>query len=193
MDTKKLQQILDEHKLWLRGEGGYCANLSDANLSGAVLSGANLSGAYLSGAYLLRANLRDANLSGAVLRGANLSGAVLSRTCLDPGLIDLQRTFVRECPPTKHGGRIVWRTATSKHVGSTEYEPGHTYITPVVSADIATECHPGIYAASHEWFNRHHANYKDDKLVRCYVRDGDWFITAKGAIRCRRLRVLSSC
>lgn len=42
MDLKK---ILDEHLLWLNGEGG-----SRANLSGAYLSGANLSGADLSGA-----------------------------------------------------------------------------------------------------------------------------------------------
>lgn len=40
MDLKK---ILDEHLLWLNGEGGSRADLSGADLRGADLSGANLS------------------------------------------------------------------------------------------------------------------------------------------------------
>ena len=95
MDLKK---ILDEHLLWLNGEGGSRADLSGANLSGAALSfanlsgadlsfanlrdadlfGANLSDADLSGADLSCANLSNANLFGANLRGADLSGADLS-------------------------------------------------------------------------------------------------------------------
>ena len=39
MDLKK---ILDEHLLWLNGEGGSCANLFGANLRGANLSDADL-------------------------------------------------------------------------------------------------------------------------------------------------------
>ena len=94
MDLKK---ILDEHLLWLNGEGGsranlrgadlFGANLSDANLRGADLFGANLSGANLSdanlrGADLFGANLSDANLSDANLFGANLRGANLSNADL---------------------------------------------------------------------------------------------------------------
>ena len=95
MDLKK---ILDEHLLWLNGEGGsradlsganlrdadlsgadlICANLSNANLFGANLRGANLSGADLSGANLRDADLSGADLSFANLRGADLSGANLS-------------------------------------------------------------------------------------------------------------------
>ena len=74
MDLKK---ILDEHLLWLNGEGGSRADLSGADLSGANLFGANLSGADLSGANLFGANLSDADLRGADLRGADLSGADL--------------------------------------------------------------------------------------------------------------------
>ncbi len=59
MTPEELKKILDDHKLWVRGEGGARANLSGANLSGANLSGANLSGANLSGADLSRANLTD--------------------------------------------------------------------------------------------------------------------------------------
>lgn len=47
MDLKK---ILDEHLLWLNGEGGSRADLRGANLRGADLFGANLSGANLCGA-----------------------------------------------------------------------------------------------------------------------------------------------
>ena len=74
MDLKK---ILDEHLLWLNGEGGSRADLSGANLFGADLSCANLRGANLSGADLRCANLFGANLSDADLRGADLSGANL--------------------------------------------------------------------------------------------------------------------
>ena len=74
MDLKK---ILDEHLLWLNGEGGSRANLSNADLFGANLRGANLFGANLRNADLRDADLRCANLSNADLRGANLSNADL--------------------------------------------------------------------------------------------------------------------
>jgi len=74
MDLKK---ILDEHLLWLNGEGGSRADLSGANLRDADLFGANLRGADLRGANLSCANLSNANLFGADLRGANLRDADL--------------------------------------------------------------------------------------------------------------------
>ena len=84
MDLKK---ILDEHLLWLNGEGGSRANLSNADLFGANLRNANLFGANLFGANLRNADLRDAdlrgaNLSNANLRCANLFGANLSNANL---------------------------------------------------------------------------------------------------------------
>lgn len=194
MTADELTAILDKHGKWLRGkEGGERANLNRAYLNRAYLNRANLSDAYLSranlgGAYLNRAYLSDAYLSGANLSGADLSGANLSDTCLDPGLLSLSREFCRACPPVgKHGGRVVYRTEFSRHVGNTKYAPGHTYTAPVLSWDAATACHPGIYAASLEWMQR---EYTDVRLVRCYVRDGEWTITAKGAIRCHKVRVL---
>ena len=75
MDLKK---ILDEHLLWLNGEGGSCANLFGANLRGANLSDADLRCANLSDADLRCANLRDADLRGANLSDADLRGANLS-------------------------------------------------------------------------------------------------------------------
>ena len=101
MDLKK---ILDEHLLWLNGEGGSRANLSNADLFGANLRGANLSnanlrnanlrdadlrGADLFGANLFGANLSDADLPGADLSGADLRGADLS--CADLSCANLRR------------------------------------------------------------------------------------------------------
>ena len=74
MDLKK---ILDEHLLWLNGEGGSRADLCDVDLRNADLRCANLRGANLRGANLFGANLRDANLRCANLFGANLRCANL--------------------------------------------------------------------------------------------------------------------
>ena len=60
MDLKK---ILDEHLLWLNGEGGSCANLFGANLRGANLSDADLRCANLCDAYLIDAKMINDNLN----------------------------------------------------------------------------------------------------------------------------------
>ena len=85
MDLKK---ILDEHLLWLNGEGGSCANLFGANLRGANLSDADLRCANLSDADLRCANLRDADLRGANLSDADLRNADLCRADLCEASID---------------------------------------------------------------------------------------------------------
>lgn len=111
MDLKK---ILDEHLLWLNGEGGSRANLFGANLLGANLFGANLRGANLRcadlrcadlrNADLRRADLRnadlcDADLSCADLRGANLSDADLSGASIDQMMWDIYTAFYPlQCP-----------------------------------------------------------------------------------------------
>ena len=84
MDLKK---ILDEHLLWLNGEGGSRANLFGANLRGANLFGANLRGANLFGADLCDADLRCADLRNADLCDANLCDADLR--CADLRNADL--------------------------------------------------------------------------------------------------------
>lgn len=77
MEKEKLDKILENHKLWLNGEGGECANLRGADLNSADLNSANLRGANLRGVDLSGANLNSANLSGASLYNANLRGASL--------------------------------------------------------------------------------------------------------------------
>jgi hypothetical protein len=73
----ELVTVLEQHRLWRRGEGG-----ARANLAGADLTGANLAGAYLAGADLARADLAGAYLAGANLARADLAGANLARADL---------------------------------------------------------------------------------------------------------------
>src|SRR3990172_11470044 len=89
-----LQEILEQHRVWLQSNGGagqqanLCrgifaasdltdVNLRDAVLHKAVLKGADLLLADFQGASLLQADLQGANLLGAKLQEANLQGAVL--------------------------------------------------------------------------------------------------------------------
>ncbi len=82
MEKEKLDKILENHKLWLNGEGGECANLRGADLRYANLYNidlrcANLNSADLNSADLRCANLNSTSLSGASLYNASLSGASL--------------------------------------------------------------------------------------------------------------------
>lgn len=82
ISQEELNKILKEHELWLRGEGGKCADLSNVDLRGADLTyvnleGADLENANLSSTNLKRANLRCVDLEYANLRCANLENANL--------------------------------------------------------------------------------------------------------------------
>ena len=100
MNKDELKSILEQHWLWVRGNGGNggkranlrdadlqgadlpcanlpCADLRDADLRDADLPFANLRGADLRDANLRDADLKGANLKGADLRDANLQGANL--------------------------------------------------------------------------------------------------------------------
>ena len=80
MEASKLNQILEQHKLWIETNGvqGERANLEGAYLGGAYLRGAYLRGADLTHADLTHADLRGANLTYAILRDANLRDANLT-------------------------------------------------------------------------------------------------------------------
>lgn len=77
MEKEKLDKILENHKLWLNGEGGECANLRGADLRYANLYNIDLRCANLNSADLRCANLRGVDLNSANLNSANLSGASL--------------------------------------------------------------------------------------------------------------------
>jgi uncharacterized protein YjbI with pentapeptide repeats len=84
MKQEDLNEILQEHKLWVTSHGteGCRAHLFGADLAGADLRGANLRGANLYGANLYGANLFGADLTGANLSKAILYGAYLSEANL---------------------------------------------------------------------------------------------------------------
>jgi len=72
MTHEQIKHTIENHRLWLVGEGGCRADLSGADLRSADLRSADLRSANLSGADLSGADLRSANLSGADLSRANL-------------------------------------------------------------------------------------------------------------------------
>ena len=79
MDLKK---ILDEHLLWLNGEGGSRADLCDVDLRNADLRCANLRGADLRGADLRGADLRGASMDQMIW---NIHTAFYPLQCPDSG------------------------------------------------------------------------------------------------------------
>ena len=99
MNQEELNEILENHRLWLENHAkGECADLSHTDLSHTDLSRAdlrcsdlsyinlkyaNLNEADLIGANLSHADLRYANLEKASLIGANLSKANLSKANLN--------------------------------------------------------------------------------------------------------------
>ncbi len=178
---------------YLRGADLRGAYLSGADLRGAYLSGADLSGAYLRGAYLSGADLRGAYLRGADLRGAYLSGAYLRRTILDP-----QHTpyfyptnfLLAEGFEVEGDFVIGWRSRVSTHVGNTDYQPGTVHAAPVLSMDINTECHPGLYLwPLHQQAETWAAFGEDRRVVRVAAIRTE-LVHAGDKWRCKRLLVL---
>ena len=110
MKKEDLQKILRLHGVWVRGDGGVCANLSGANLIGAILSGANLIGAILSDAILSGANLSGAILSDADLSGANLRGADLSDANLSCANLSGANLSCANLRGANLRGAIMWST-----------------------------------------------------------------------------------
>ena len=163
------------------------ADLSDADLSDAVLSDADLSVAVLRRAVLRGAVLRRAVLSGTVLSGTDLSDADLSDCALQDKT--KQRRRALKTTLQTNGGLILFRTKQSLHVGSTVYEPGNTYVAPVLSECPVTDCHPGIYGLP---YDQYRMQYGDNEGVMIYVPFGEWhFVSREKGFRSRRVRVLA--
>jgi len=123
MERNELEKIIEQHYLWLSGNGGEradlrYANLSGANLRGANLSGANLRGANLSGADLSGADLNGADLSYADLSGANLSGAGFIEIRTDIWTAQTHKTTVRiGC---QHHTHDEWMKFTDNEIAAME-------------------------------------------------------------------------
>lgn len=104
LNQEELNEILEKHEMWLRGEeGGERAdlinvdlrgvNLSYTNLSGADLRNANLGGVDLTYIDLSNADLWNTNLSYTELKGSNLWNINLSESDLNNA--DLSYTNLR--------------------------------------------------------------------------------------------------
>ena len=82
ISREELNEILESHELWLKGEGGKCADLSNVDLRCADLSNTNLKYADLIYANLSDVDLSNVNLSDANLRYADLTNVDLSNANL---------------------------------------------------------------------------------------------------------------
>ena len=204
MTKDALNKILEDHKKWLNGDGGRCADLRDADLCRADLCRANLRGANLSDADLChadlcRADLRDANLSGADLRDADLCDAYLSDTNLCganlsgvKGIIStinyLEANFERTAD-----GYIAYKTFGGSYCAPTHWkiEEG-SVLEEVVNFNRVDLCGCGINVAPLAWVKE---NYKTGDIWKVLIR-WEWLAgvcvpyNTDGKIRCERVELL---
>lgn len=116
MDKNEIREVLEQHRLWMTGEGGKRASLRSADLCGADLRGAdlrcaNLRCADMSGADLRCADLRGADLCDANLSGANMCGAEMCGAKLDNVKYDYCTSFFAlQCP--EEGSFIGYKKAS---------------------------------------------------------------------------------
>ena len=94
ISIEELNDILKQHDLWLKNDGGVRADLSYTDLFGADLRGVDLRFANLSGSDLRKTDLRYTELFGADLRGVDLRFADLSGSNLREA--DLSGSDLRE-------------------------------------------------------------------------------------------------
>ena len=94
ISNEELNDILKQHYLWLKNDGGVKADLSYIDLFGADLRGVNLRFANLSGSDLRKTDLRYTELFRADLRGVDLRFADLSGSNLIEA--DLSGSDLRE-------------------------------------------------------------------------------------------------
>lgn len=87
MNKDELKLILEQHRLWVEGNGGKRADLQSADLQYADLQSADLRNADLRWANLRWADLQGANLQDANLQDANLDYSCLPLWCGSKGVI----------------------------------------------------------------------------------------------------------
>ena len=183
MTQDRLNEIIQNHRLWLMGEGGSRSDLRGADLRGANLSGADLSDADLSYANLRGANLRYADLRYADLRSADLSGA--------KGLLQTVNFMEAHFERTAEG-YIAYKTFNEVHPAPKAWriEAGST-IEEVVNFDRCTECGCGINVAPRQLVE---TSYKE-KIWKVLIR-WEWLCgvcipyNTDGKIRCEKVELM---
>ena len=179
MKTEELNQILEAHAKWLRGDvKGVCANLRSADLSDANLWSADLRRANLRSADLRRANLRSADLRSAGLYGANLSGANLKDT-RDAQYVLAQSSILPETGPIWGWKKcqngvlvklVVGNTAKRSHATGRKCRAEHVKVLEVIGAGVGISVYdPNV-------------QYRVGQIVRCAKWNEDRWTECGGGI-----------
>ena len=215
MDKIKLQEILENHQMWLNNEpGGVRADLNGANLNGANLSRVDLRGVNLSGADLCDVDLSCANLSGADLSYTNLNGADL--ICADLSDTDLSEANLN-CADLRHTnlsgakglistidfiethfertdeGYIAYKTFDGSYSSPEQWDiKSGSILTENVNFDRCCSCGCGINVAPLEWVKE---NYPNQTIWKVLIRY-EWLCGvcvpyhSDGKIRCERVELI---
>ena len=205
MLNEELEKILNNHKLWINGEGGCRADLSGINLSGIDLSGIDLSGIDLRNANLRWADLSRADLSKADLNGADLSRADMSRADMSRanlsradlsgsvGLID-PIDYLNENFDKTSEGYIAYKVfGMYNRPPKTWKIVANSIRKEVVNSDRTNNCGCGVNIATKEWIKR-----KDPKIKKVWkvLIKWEWLpsvivpYNTDGKIRCGRIMLL---
>ena len=177
MNQQKLDEILEDHWLWLNEKGGKRADLNHANLRDA----------YLTGAYLRGANLRDADLRGAYLTGANLNHATLTGAKGLKSSVELMDELFESTPE----GWIVYKCFGQYRISPEKWliEPG-SILEEEVDPDRRLNCSWGINFGTRKW---HKADHHTCELWKCLIpRDAEVIVphATNGKARCDRLELI---
>jgi uncharacterized protein YjbI with pentapeptide repeats len=95
MKTEELKEILEQHALWLKNEGGERADLYNADLYNADLYNTDLYNANLYNANLYNANLRYANLSDANLYNCIGNGQQIKTIIVEKHIINYTKDVLQ--------------------------------------------------------------------------------------------------
>lgn len=184
MTVKNLNDILQNHILWLNGNSsGQRADLRNADLSVADLRNANLRNADLSGARLNNANLRKADLRGVRLNNTDFSQA--------NGLLSAIEFMETNFEKTEYG-YIAYKKFNAIFLPPIKWEiKSGAIIEETVNFDRCTECGSGINVATLNWVKN---NYEGD-IWKVLIR-WEWLCgicvpyNTDGKIRCERVELL---
>ena len=147
-----IRKVLDDHKIWLAGLGGECANLSGIDLRGADLRGINLRGANLSGADLIDAII-DHTTIGVTMACPERESFHAWKKCKDNVLVKLlipadarrSSATTRKCRADKVEVLEVLGTDVGVSERGQIYKIGETVVADSWDGDRWNECAHGIH------------------------------------------------
>jgi len=192
---EELTKTLEQHKLWLTGDGGKKANLSYSDLSDSDLSDSDLSDSDLSDSDLRGSNLRGSNLRGSDLRGSDLRDSNLSYSDLSgvKGLLDPIDWMYQNLEKIDEG------YLAYKSFGSNFEPPAHwkiaeeSELTEIINPLPTLDCACGINVATLKWVKD---NNKPNTPIWQVLIKWEWLpgvvvpYNTDGKFRCSRVKLL---